>query len=251
MEKCDPRAKLIALFLFMPLFFAQPMVSWGWGAAALMLLLLVQAGLTQLLHALLRQLWCLRWLFVTLLLLHALLTPGEPIWHGWEMLTWEGVREGVQQTIRLVVLICLSWMLVRTTTPMQWVMGLYRLFGRLERLGLPIRPWCAIVAFALGAIPHLVQEAGHVGAELALRLPHVAARRWFVRVQRTALGGEALLFRLLYMARGQEESLSARGLGEGLPFPVVQSSPLGWRDVLVLSLPVVIFVGARIPDWLN
>ncbi len=243
LERCDPRAKLIALFLFMPLLLAQPVVSWGWGVAFVLAALVVQAGLTALLTSLVRQLWRLRWLFATLLLLHGLLTPGQPVWSGWTMLTWEGLREGVLQTVRLVVLVSLSWILVRTTTPLQWVVGLYRLFGGLERLGIPVRQWCSIVAFALGRIPHLVQESRRVGEDLDLRLACTTPTDWRARLQRTAQGGEALLFRLLSVARGQEESLSMRGMTEGLPFVLLQNTALGWRDLLLLLLPTAVLLG--------
>ena len=240
LERCDPRAKLIALFVFVPLLLARPVVSWGWGMAVLLSVLVIQAGLTAVLASLWRQLWRLRWLFVTLLLLHGLLTPGRPVWHGWEALTWEGLREGGQQTLRLVVLVSLSWILMRTTTPLQWVVGLYRLFGGLERLGLPVKQWFSILAFALGRIPQLVQETRRVGEDLDLRLGHATPGRWQARLQRTACGGEALLLRLLSVARGQEESLSVRGMTQGLPFVTLQTLPFGWRDLLLLALPLAI-----------
>ncbi|MEO5363110.1 MAG: energy-coupling factor transporter transmembrane protein EcfT [Magnetococcus sp. DMHC-8] len=238
LERCDPRAKLIALLLFMPLLFAQSVVCLGWGVAALLALLLIQTAPVTLWHALLRQLWRLRWLFITLLLLHGLLTPGRPVWHGWEALTWEGLREGGAQTVRLVVLVSLAWVMVRATTPLQWVVGLYRLLGGLERLGVPIRAWCAIIAFSLGCIPHLVQEARRVGEDLDWRLVSPTLARWPARLQRTVRGGEALLFRLLQAARGQEEALQVRGMTQGLPFVILQHTVLGWRDLLLLSMPV-------------
>lgn len=243
LEKCDPRAKLMALFLFMPVFLTQPIFSWGWAAAVLLLVWVIQAGLTTLWYTLLRQLWRLRWFFATLLLLHALLTPGQAVWQGWELLTWEGLREGIQQSIRLVMLVSLSWILVRTTTPLQWVVGLYRLFGGLERLGLPVKQWFSIIAFALGSIPYLVQESQRVGDDLALRLMPTTQTRWYTRLQRTACGGEALLLRLLSVARGQEEALSVRGVREGLPFVILQKTALGWRDLLLLALPSAILLG--------
>ena len=242
LARCDPRTKLIVLFVFMPLFLTQPVAVWGWGMAILLVVWLLQSGPKVFLLSLLRQLWRLRWLFVSLLLLHGLLTPGRPVWNGWTMLTWEGLREGMQQTLRLVMLVSLAWTLVRTTTPLQWVVGLYRLLGGLERLGLPVKQWFSIVAFALGRIPCLIQEARRVGEDLDLRLARTTSSRWQTRLQRTACGGEALLFRLLAMAHGQEESLTVRGMAQGLPFVTLQSTPLGWRDLVLLALPTAIFL---------
>ncbi|MBF0583673.1 MAG: hypothetical protein HQL80_05480 [Magnetococcales bacterium] len=246
LERCDPRAKLVALFLFMPILLAQPLISWGWGMAVVLLAWGFCAGLTVLWSPLLRQVWRLRWFFATLLLLHGLLTPGQPLWPGWELVSREGVLEGMQQSVRLIMLVALSWMLVRTTTPLQWVVGLYRLFGGLGRLGLPVKQWFSIMAFALGSIPYLLQESHRVGQDLLLRLTPGASARWHTRLQRTAQGGEALLFRLLTVARAQEESLAARGMGEGLPFVVLQQTVLGWRDLLLLTLPAAILLGVTL-----
>ncbi|MBF0162837.1 MAG: hypothetical protein HQL88_11190 [Magnetococcales bacterium] len=247
LERCDPRAKLIALLLFLPFLMAQPVLSWGWGVGVMgVVVLLLQSGPTELLPSLLRQLWRLRWLFATLLLLHGCMTPGEPVGGDWPLLTWEGLREGGEQTARLMVLVSLSWALVRTTTPLHWVIGLYRLFRGLERLQVPVKAGCALVAFALGCIPRLLQESHRVGEDMALRLPPGVSRRWLGRLQRTAWGGEALLYRLLSVARSQEEALSARGMTEGLPFVAIHETPLGWRDLLLLSLPVLLFLGVRL-----
>ncbi len=246
LERCDARAKLIALFLFMPIVLAQPILSWGWGGAVLLLFVLIQAGRATIWASLWRQLWRLRWFFATLLLLHGLLTPGQPVWSGWAMLTWEGLREGVQQSLRLLILVSLSWMLVRSTTPLQWVVALHGFFGRLERLGVPVREWSAILAFSLGRIPQLVQEARRVGEEQELRQPLAASGGWQARLQRTACGGEALLFRLLHTARAQEEALLVRGMAKGLPAILPPASRLAWRDWLLLLLPTLIFLGVTL-----
>ncbi len=52
LEQCDPRAKLVALFLVTPLLLSQPLFSWQWGGAAGLSLLAVLAGLTPVLAAL-------------------------------------------------------------------------------------------------------------------------------------------------------------------------------------------------------
>ena len=243
LEKCDPRAKLVALFFIMPILLSQPIFSWGWGVAAGLSVLSIAAGLQSLIASLVRQLLRLRWLFATLLLFHVFFTPGQAVWDGFNSVTWEGVREGLQQALRLVFLLSLSWILVRTTTPLQLLTGLYSLFGGLETLGIPVKKWFAIMAFALGRIPYFVQEAGLVGEDLGLRLFRMPQSGWRNRLQRTAQGGEALLLRLLLSARCQEEALRARGFAQGLPFSVFPKTTLGWRDLLLLTSPTGIFLG--------
>ena len=243
LEKCDPRAKLVALFLIMPVLLSQPILSWSWSVAATLSILAITAGLLPLIASLARSLLSLRWLFAALLLFHVFFTPGQPLWHGWDVPTWEGVREGFQQVLRLVFLVSLSWILVRTTTPLQLISGLYRLFGGLEALGIPVKSGFSIMAFALGRIPHFIQETRRVGEDLGLRTPHMIKAGWRARLQHTARGGEALLLRLFLKARGQEEALYSRGFAQGLPFSILEKTTLGWRDLLLLILPTTIFMG--------
>ena len=100
-----------------------------------------------------------------------------------------------------------------------------------------------MTAFALGQIPHFVQKTRWVGEDLQLRLSHSSQIGWRTQLQHTAQGGEALLFRLFLAVRWQEEALFARGFTQGLPFSLLQEKVLGWRDFLLVSLSVLLFLG--------
>lgn len=243
LERCDPRSKLIALFLIVPVLLSQPVFSWGWGIASGLLILVMVTGLLSLFVSLARQLLKLRWLFATIFIFHAFFTPGQQVLDGWSTLTQEGLYEGVQQVVRLVFLVSLSWVLVRTTTPLQLLAGLYYLFRGLEGLGIPVKKGFAMVAFSLGQIPRFVREARWIDGDLSLRITHIKPRSWRTRLQRTVQGGEVLLFRLLMAAYRQEESLRARGFERGLPFSLLQKTKLGWRDLLLLSFPSALLLG--------
>lgn len=249
LEQCDPRAKLLALFLVMPILLTQPINSGIWATTAALSMLVITAGLMPVIIALLRKLLILRWFFATLLLVHGFFTPGQPIWPGWDGPTWDGLYEGLQQSLRLVCLVSLSWILVHTTTPTQLLTGLYRLLGGLEKLGLPIKRGFAMMAFALGQIPHFVQESRWIGEDLQLRLSHSSQSGWRAQLQRTAQGGEALIFRLFWAVRWQEEALYTRGFTQGLPFPLLQEKTLGWRDYLLVSLSILLFLDMWWKNW--
>jgi energy-coupling factor transporter transmembrane protein EcfT len=178
---------------------------------------------------------------LTLFLLHGLLTPGEPFWPLLPWLSWQGVREGGQQLLRLWLLIAFAWVLVRSTTPMQWVIGLYRLFGRLQRWHVPVQRSCALLAFALGSMPALLQEARQLQEEGRLRY-RGGSQRLTQRLLRVAEKGQALLLRLLQRASAQEESLRLRGFAQGLPFVVLYQPHWHWRDTLLLGGPVLLWI---------
>ncbi|MBF0099120.1 MAG: hypothetical protein HQM04_06170 [Magnetococcales bacterium] len=241
LQQCDPRAKLLTLLLLAPLLYRYPMLSWGWLGSLFMLFFILNSNVKQEVPALFRQWWRLRWLIVTLLLLHGLLTPGEPIWSWLPWLSWQGVREGGQQLLRLLLLIAFAWLLVRSTTPLQWVIGLYRLFGFFQRFGVPVQQGCALLAFALGSMPALMQEARHIQEEGRLRYSG-GTERMTQRLQRVAEQGQALLLRLLQRAYAQEESLHLRGFAHGLPFVILHHPRWHWRDTLLLGWPVFLWI---------
>ncbi|MBF0183421.1 MAG: hypothetical protein HQM06_03385 [Magnetococcales bacterium] len=242
LHRCDPRAKLAALALLAPLLYRQPIFSWLWLGSTLLFLFVIHDALLHWLRSLGQQLWRLRWLFITLLLLHALLTPGEPLWSPLPWLTWQGLREGTQQLLRLLLMIAFAWVLVRTTTPMQWVTGFYRLFGVLQPLGLPVQQGCALLAFTLGSIPALLHETRQIREESLLRRPVSANQSWSQRMQTVADNGRALLLRLLQRAGAQEESLTLRGFAQGLPFVILHQSRWHWRDWLLTGWPLLLWL---------
>jgi energy-coupling factor transport system permease protein len=243
---CDPRAKLGAFFLLMPLLLTQPLTTpGGWVALFFVSLALIGSNLD--ISHFFRQLKRLRWLFVALLVFHAVLTPGQPLWLGLPALSREGVIAGIVLSVRLILMVSLSLVLLRTTTHLQIVAGFRTLFGFLERLGVPLERGLALLAFTLGRIPQLVHEAGQVREDMAHRLGENPGKGWMGRMYRLALAGEALLFRLLRSAQGQEEALRARGISQGLPTIPALTGNLGWRDgVLLLSSGAAVIIGFQI-----
>ncbi len=221
--------------MLMPLLLSQPFTTPG-GWVALLFVGLALLGSRLKFRLLLQQLKRLRWLFLALLVFHAFLTPGEPLIAGFSALSREGAVAGAAYSLRLVLMVSLSWVLIRTTTHSQIVAGFRNIFGFLERLGLPLERGLALIAFTLGRIPHLIHEAGMVREDLSHRLGSGREKRgWLGAIYRMALAGEAMLFRLLRSAQAQEESLRARGISHGLPVILPITSPLGWRDGVVLA----------------
>lgn len=237
---CDPRAKLLAFFLLMPLFLTQPLNSPGGWVVLLAVFGAFFGASISCLHFL-QQLKRLRWFFVALFVFHAFFTPGQPIIAGFSAISREGAMAGGIYTVRLILMVSLSWVLLRTTSHGQIVAGMRGLFGFLEKVGVPLDRWLSLLAFTLGRIPHLLHEATSVREDLLHRLGDKQKNRWFERIYRMALAGEALLFRLLRSANKQEEALLVKGIATGLlPVPTLTNT-FGWRDGIVLA-----FVGLAV-----
>lgn len=79
-----------------------------------------------------------RVLLLSILLLHALMTPGQVLWSAWSTLevTLEGVRAGSVQASRLLLLLAALVCLLGSLSPSQLLAGLLRLLSPLRKLGL-------------------------------------------------------------------------------------------------------------------
>ncbi|MBF0444806.1 MAG: energy-coupling factor transporter transmembrane protein EcfT [Magnetococcales bacterium] len=240
---CDPRAKLLAFFLLMPLLLSQPFTTpGGWVALLFVSIAIIAAKLNLRLY--LQQLKRLRWLFFALWFFHALLTPGQPVLPGLTAISQEGAVAGVSYSVRLVLMVTLSWVLIKTTTHGQIVAAFKSLFGFLEKFGVPLERGLGLLAFTLGRIPHLISEAGGVKRDMDHRLGVGTSRRWLEKLYSMAQAGEALLFRLLRCAHAQEEALRVRGILHGLPVIPPLTTTFGWRDGAVL---ISVLLGVAVP----
>lgn len=238
LQRCDARAKLVAFLIIMPILLTQPVFSWRWSMGLGLALLALILSPRSLFPSLLKQLFRLRWLFATLLLIHGIFTPGQPLdWDPLSLLSWSGLQHGFQQSIRLISLLGLAWILVKTTTPTQLLSGFYQCVAGLESFHRPIKRGFSLLAFSLTSIPTLISQASTIQEELELRLGTVSGH-WGKRMRRTVQAGEALLFRLLWQVRWQEEALISRGF-ESLPFIPQANTTFSWRDYLLLMVPSV------------
>lgn len=102
------------------------------------------------------------WLFLFTFGLHALLTPGSPLWQipgtDWTV-TREGFGRGAFFSLRLAAVIVTASLLTLTTAPMELTSGLERLLRPLRRFGFPVHELAMMVTIALRFIPVLVDEA--------------------------------------------------------------------------------------------
>lgn len=229
LEGCGAGAKLLAFGLLAPGVMAWAVLTPAWGAALLLVVAALGWGIA-VRGPWWRPWWRLRWLAGVLLLVHLLLTPGEPVWAWLPWLTREGLYQGGRQTARLLLLAGLAWVLVRSTTPRQ-------LMAALGRAGAPLGPavarGLALTAFALAQVPNLMQEAEAVREQMQLRLGgQLPKGRW----GRWAVAGEALLQRTLATVDRQEEAMRQRGYERELPPLPRSGQPWGGREWAVLLL---------------
>ena len=128
-------AALMGMWILLALFLPGMSVS-ALGILALLLLPVLLLGRQRV------GLWYMlrrnRILLLSILLLHALMTPGQVLWSAWSTLevTLEGVRAGGVQASRLLLLLAALVCLLGNLSPPQLLAGLLRLLRPWQKLGL-------------------------------------------------------------------------------------------------------------------
>lgn len=98
--------------------------------------------------------WRARWLLLALLLGYGYGLPGDailPLAPDW-LPTWQGLQAGLQQAVRLVVMLCWLDLLVLRMPVADIVSGMLGLLAPLRRLGLPVQRF----ALRLGLTLHVL-----------------------------------------------------------------------------------------------
>ena len=94
-------------------------------------------------------------------LLNIFYTGGTPIIPGW-IITWEGIARAVQMVLRIVLLICGTFLLTYTTSPIALTDGLELLMSPLKVIKVPVHEMTIMMSMALRFIPTLIEETDKI-----------------------------------------------------------------------------------------
>jgi energy-coupling factor transporter transmembrane protein EcfT len=124
-----------------------------------------------------RTVWRLRWLLLSLCLVFAFATPGEPLW-GVDMApTYQGLLAGAVHGARLLALLAaVTWLAVRTPAA-DLMSGLYVLLSPLRHLGLPPERAVVRLLLTLEYVDALPERRGWRGFIEAAEMPQEAPER--------------------------------------------------------------------------
>ena len=88
---------------------------------------------------------------------------GEPLVQFWLFkITKEGIRTAVFMVLRIVLLVCGTFLLTYTTSPLQLTDGLERLMTPLKKLRVPVHELAMMMSIALRFIPTLIEETDKI-----------------------------------------------------------------------------------------
>ena len=160
-HRLDPRTKLIWLVAYIVALFLVR----SWSGYGLMLLILISASALSHISAktLLSGLKPLIFIVVFTALLNLFYGTGEPLVQFWIFkITADGVRRAASMVLRIMLLVCGSFLLTYTTSPLQLTDGLELLLAPLKKLRVPVSEMAMMMSIALRFIPTLIEETDKI-----------------------------------------------------------------------------------------
>ncbi len=160
-HRLDPRTKLIAVVLYIvALFSAKSWVSNGLVVAVLVFCVALSRIRPA---ALFRGLKPLVLIVILTALLNLFYTDGRVLAQWWIFrITAQGIQRAVLMVLRILLLVCGTFLLTYTTSPLALTDGLERLMAPLKRIRVPVHELAMMMSIALRFIPTLIEETDKI-----------------------------------------------------------------------------------------
>ena len=160
-HRLDPRAKLVALVIYIvTLFLAEWFVTY---AIVLATLIAVVAVARIKAKAMLKGMKPLIFILIFTAVLNALYTPGEALASFWIFtITKEGILHAFFMVIRILMLVSCTFLLTYTTSPLALTDGLESLLSPLKKIKVPVHELAMMMSIALRFIPTLIEETDKI-----------------------------------------------------------------------------------------
>ena len=160
-HRLDPRAKLVALILYIvALFLAKWFVTY---AFLLLILALVVRLSTVKPKALLKGMKPILILLIFTAVLNLFYTPGRTLVSFWVFtITYEGILHAFFMVLRIMMLISCTFLLTYTTSPLALTDGLEGLLSPLKKIKVPVHELAMMMSIALRFIPTLIEETDKI-----------------------------------------------------------------------------------------
>lgn len=162
LHRLDPRIKIIGVSVLVS--FALVVCDWIRLLPFGLVTLLANAGARTNARILLRDIRSLTLFYVMTVVLHSILTPGEPLIEllpGFTV-TIDGLFRGLFFSVKIALLAALFGPLMRTTHPAEWARAVEGLVPGSEKMGRILRRLSIILGLAMRFLPTLVREAERI-----------------------------------------------------------------------------------------
>ena len=160
-HKLDPRTKLLWLVAYIvALFLAKSYYSYA-------LMAVVLAVVSTLAHIKPKTLFSgLKPLLIIVIftgIINLFYGTGEPLVEFWIFkITADGIRSAAFMVLRIILLVCGTFLLTYTTSPLQLTDGLEKLLAPLKKIHVPVHELAMMMSIALRFIPTLIEETDKI-----------------------------------------------------------------------------------------
>jgi len=160
-HRLDPRTKLLWLVAYIvALFLAKNCM----GYALMLVILATESALAHIRpKTLLSGMKPLIFIIIFTGLINLFYGTGEPLVQFWFFkITESGIRNAVFMVLRILLLVCGTFLLTYTTSPLQLTDGLERLLAPLKKIRVPVHELAMMMSIALRFIPTLIEETDKI-----------------------------------------------------------------------------------------
>ena len=160
-HKLDPRTKLVMVFLYIvALFLAEGFVGYGVMIAVTALFVALSKVPPK---SMFRGLKPVLLIIVLTAVLNMFYTDGNVLVQVWKLkITDQGLIKALFMVLRIVMLICGTFLLTYTTAPVALTDGMELLLNPLKKLKVPVHEMSMMMSMALRFIPTLIEETDKI-----------------------------------------------------------------------------------------
>lgn len=160
-HRLDPRTKLTVLVLYIALIFTASTPVTMVIAVGSLALSVALSHIPP--RSLLKGLKPLILIVILTGLLNLFYTDGTVLCQWWIFrITREGIFRAVQMVLRIILLVCGTFLLTYTTSPLSITDGLERILNPFKKIGLPVHELSMMMSIALRFIPTLIEETDKI-----------------------------------------------------------------------------------------
>jgi len=237
-HRFDPRLKLLFFPVLIIFSFSTGSISRLCALSLFALLLLLLSRIEA--RIWLRGILALRWLFLSILLLHIFFSPGRTLF-GTEWISLDGLIRGGMVCAQLALAVLFSSMLTLTTSPVELSSALTSIITPFRRFRFPVDDLSRHLLLVLHFIPILRDE----GVTVAAQSPLLKKDRCRISPKERGKAIAAFLDRLLERLFDRADAM-ARDVASGKdfydrPVPLRPFWPVSPSDAVALSLFSMIF----------
>ncbi len=161
LHRMDARVKIVLLFFYiLGIFIFDNHICYGLNTVLAVVLIFLSGVAPAMVLKSIKPLW---WILILTFVIQLFTVPGDVIARfAMFSITWQGLERGFIISLRLVLLMGVSSLLMLTTSPLMLTDGLESLFRPLKRFGFPAHELAMMMTIALRFIPTLMEETDKI-----------------------------------------------------------------------------------------